>query len=207
MTAATTGQARGALWRDALGEAFERLHPSLRAYFSAPPPGARGVGEGVFERVGTPRRWLAPALALAGALGIAWPRWEADVPFRVVNRVVDGALLGERRFGFRSGERAMYDAMRPGPPGTVVDRLGRGGLVAVRLRPRVEDGSMVLVSERATLLGVPLPVRLRIEERALPDGRQRVELTMRAAGIGLAYEYAGEFSYRVEPADAPRGSS
>jgi len=184
------------LWERAAGAGYVELAPELRAYFRDLPAGSIGVGEGVFDRVGTPRRWLWPALAIAGALQIVWPCWEADVPFRVVNRSVEQDRAAKREFRFRSGARMMIDRISPGPDGTVVDRLGRGGLLSVRLRPTILDGGLVLESERVRLLGVPIPFRIGIREIA-QDGRQRVELEVTAAGIGRVYEYAGVFQYRI----------
>jgi hypothetical protein len=67
-------------------ELLARLHPRLRAYFGAIPPGHVGRGEGVFRVVGTPRRWLHPLLALFARDAVMFPVWERDVPFTVENR-------------------------------------------------------------------------------------------------------------------------
>ena len=184
------------LWERAAGEGYVELAPELRTYFRDLPAGSIGVGDGVFERVGTPRRWLWPALAIAGALGIIWPCWEVDVPFRVINRSVEHDRTARREFHFRSGTRTMVDRISPGPDGTVIDRLGRGGLLSVRLRTSIVDGGVSLLSERVRLLGVPMPLRIGISEVA-QGGRQRVELQVTAAGIGRVYEYAGVFQYRI----------
>ncbi|MBE7163154.1 MAG: DUF4166 domain-containing protein, partial [Williamsia herbipolensis] len=68
--------------------ATARLHPRLRAYFAAIPPGHVGRGDGVFAVVGTPRRWLWPFLALFARDDVMFPVWERDVPFTVENRPV-----------------------------------------------------------------------------------------------------------------------
>lgn len=185
------------------------LAPGLRDYFREPPAGSIGIGEGVYERVGTPRRWLWPALAVAGVLRIAWPRWEQNVPFTVINRSVDHGRVAEREFRFRSGPRVMLDRIEPAPaPGTgtvsagtvVVDRLGRGGILTARLRATVIGGALRLRSERVRLLGIPIPMRVDLLETALEGGEQRVDLRVSAPGIGTVYEYAGRFRYRVEAA-------
>ena len=77
----------------------------------------------------------------------------------------------------------MVDRIAPGPDGTVVDRLGHGGLVSVRLRPTIVDAGLRLASERVRLVGIPVP--------------RRVDLVVSAAGIGRIYEYAGVFRYRI----------
>ena len=185
------------LWERAAGRGYVELAPGLRDYFSELPAGSIGVGDGVFDRVGTPRRWLWPALWIAGLLGIVWPCWETDVPFRVVNRPVEGDRAARREFRFRSGSRFMVDRIAPGPDGTVVDRLGHGGLVSVRLRPTIVDAGLRLASERVSLFGIPVPMRVDISEVAQDGGGQRVDLVVSAAGIGRIYEYAGVFRYRI----------
>jgi hypothetical protein len=69
-------------------DVLARLHPRLRAYFGAVPPGHVGRGEGVFAVVGTPRRWLWPLLACTALDAVMFPVWERDVPFTVENRPV-----------------------------------------------------------------------------------------------------------------------
>ncbi len=190
-------------WQEVLGDDFARLAPGLRDYFGPVPEDAVGRGSGVFERVGTPRRWLWPALAVAGAVRIVWPRWEQHVPFAVENRREHATLLGRRTFRFRGGERTMVDAVTA-EDGAIVDRLGRGGVLRCRFRATVDDeGALALDAVRVRLLGVPLPARVRLRERSLPAGRQRVEFVLDVPGIGRVYEYAGEFAYRIAPAAPP----
>ncbi|GMA30395.1 hypothetical protein GCM10025875_03870 [Litorihabitans aurantiacus] len=74
----------------ALGPEIAQLHPTLRRYFATIPPGNRGVGEGVFDVAGTPRRWLWPLLRLLQRHGVVLAGWERDVSFRIVNRTVGG---------------------------------------------------------------------------------------------------------------------
>ena len=62
-------------WEAALGDRLDELDPALRAYFSAIPDGSVGRGSGVFDQVGTPRRWLWPVLAILGRTGIVFPVW------------------------------------------------------------------------------------------------------------------------------------
>jgi hypothetical protein len=80
-----------------LGERLDELHPRLAGYFRQIPPESHGFGRGVFETVGTPRRWLWPLLALLARPGVALPVWERDVPFTVLN------LPREAASGTRTG--------------------------------------------------------------------------------------------------------
>ena len=60
-------------YEEVFGDTLDSLHPRLRLYFGEIPRGSIGVGAGVFDVVGTPRRWLWPALRLLAAEGIMFP--------------------------------------------------------------------------------------------------------------------------------------
>jgi hypothetical protein len=190
-------------WRLALGDAVDRLDPGLRDYVAVIPAGSVGRGVGVFDVVGTPRRWLWPVLAVLGRAAIAFPVWERHVPFEVENRPTAGGVAAIRRFRFRSGDREMHDEIRVAD-GHLVDRLGRRGRLEARMRASVVDGRLELRSDRVAIrigglrLPIPLAPRFRLVERRLDDGRQRVEFELRAPLLGRIYEYAGEFRYRLE---------
>ena len=200
-------------YEEVFRDTLDSLHPGLRAYFGEIPRGSIGVGAGVFDVVGTPRRWLWPALRLLAAEGIMFPAWQRQVPFTVVNRpFVDArgnlAVGAVRRFRFDSGERSMIDAITA-ERGGLVDHPGRSRRLASRLSGTVVDGRLTLVS---TVLTVRLGrVRLRVPRAIAPtvalverfdvaDGRQHVALEVRAPLIGRVYEYSGSFSYRIEKA-------
>ena len=155
------------------GSALDDLHPVLRRYFAAIPPGAVGRGSGVFDTVGTPRRWLWPVLALLARGGVLFPVWEQNVPFSVVNAPLvdrDGktAVLAVRRFHFGGGVREMVDAITAEHRGLggLADHLGVERRFRVRLFPRVVRGELHLVS---TTLEVRLGRRhLRLPARIIP---------------------------------------
>lgn len=191
-------------WQLALGSRLHRLDPALVAYFSTIPAGSVGRGSGMFEHVGTPRRWLWPVFALLARAAIAFPVWERDVPFEVVNVPGDEAVRATIAFGFRGGERVMRHEIRMSPQG-LVDVLGTHGRFEATLAVRAVDGHLEL---RSTGLGlrlggvrIPLPLAPRIHLVERRDGhRQRVEFTMTAPLIGVIYSYAGAFDYRIETA-------
>ncbi|MBT1675010.1 DUF4166 domain-containing protein [Curtobacterium aurantiacum] len=211
-------------------EVLARLHPRLRTYFGAVPPGHVGRGEGVFRVVGTPRRWLWPLLALFARDAVMFPVWERDVPFTVENRparVRRGsgtslearpAVRAHRTFRFRSGTRTMVDAITAEPDG-LVDHLGRRGRVSALLRAQVDAhgpdaGALRLVSERVTFraLGRDLRLPALIAPRVLLTERfddeadlQRVSLVLTAPVLGTLYRYEGAFRYAVVPDAGPEG--
>ena len=189
-------------WEIVLGRRVDDLDPALRAYFLAIPEGKVGRGTGVFETVGTPRRWLWPVLATLGRAGIVFPVWQRDVPFDVVNTPADGVVRASRTFRFAAGDRVMRDEISAAS-GRIVDVLGIRRRLRAPLDASVIDGRLELRSRGASLrigpLWLPLPFAPRVHLVERRDGdRQRVELTMTMPLIGRVYEYAGSFSYRIE---------
>ncbi|MBT1584687.1 DUF4166 domain-containing protein [Curtobacterium flaccumfaciens] len=210
-------------------EVLARLHPRLRTYFAAVPPGHVGRGEGVFTMVGTPRRWVWPVLAWFARDAVMFPVWERDVPFTVENRparVRRGpgtslearpAVRAHRTFRFRSGARTMVDAITAEPDG-LVDHLGRRGRVSARLRAQVDvdgpdAGALRLVSTRVTFralgrdlrLPAALSPRVTLTERFDDEADlQRVSLVLTAPVLGTLYRYEGAFRYEIAP-DTERG--
>lgn len=192
-------------WQRALGASEALLEPGLRAYFGSIPPGHYGIGRGVFDVVGTPRRWLWPVLALLGFDGVVFPVWEHDVPFTVTNRATDhGTVRARRVFHFVGGDRVMTDEIGITRAG-LTDRLGGRGVVSSTLDARVEEGALVLRSTDVSLrlgpvrvsLG-PLAPKVTLVERTDGD-RQHVSLRMSHPLLGTLYEYAGSFTYSIEP--------
>jgi len=210
-------------------DVLARLHPRLRTYFGPVPPGHVGRGEGVFDVVGTPRRWLWPVLAVFARDSVMFPVWERDVPFTVENRparVRRGsgvslearvAVRAHRTFRFRSGSRTMVDAITAEPDG-LVDHLGRRGRVSARLRAQVDAdgpdaGALRLVSTRVTFralgrdlrLPAALSPRVTLTERFDDEADlQRVSLVLTAPVLGTLYRYEGAFRYEIAP-DTERG--
>ena len=210
-------------------DVLARLHPRLRTYFGPVPPGHVGRGEGVFDVVGTPRRWLWPVLAVFARDSVMFPVWERDVPFTVENRparVRRGsgvslearpAVRAHRTFRFRSGARTMVDAITAEPDG-LVDHLGRHGRVSARLRTQVDGdgpdaGALRLVSTRVTFralgrdlrLPAALSPRVTLTERFDDEADlQRVSLVLTAPVLGTLYRYEGAFRYEIAP-DTERG--
>ena len=195
-------------WQRVLGPRMADLDAGLRAYFGAIPTGYVGRGSGVFDVVGTPRRWLWPAFALLAGDGIVFPVWEHTVRFRVTNRpTARGTVRATRVFEFTGGERTMTDEIGVTSSG-LTDRLGRRGLVAAAFAADVVNGRLVLRSTGAALrlgaIRIPLGVlapRVTLVERT--DGNhQHVSLRMALPLVGTLYEYSGSFTYGIEKDDS-----
>ena len=191
-------------WERVLGAQIDQLDPALRAYFGAIPRGSVGRGSGVFDAVGTPRRWLWPVLAVLALDGVLFPVWEKDARLTIVNRPgPHGTIRSTRTFHLASGDRAMVDEIGIATNG-LTDRLGRHGFIASALEARVVDAGVELRSTSAELrvgrLRVPLGVlspRVILSERTF-GARQRVSLRLELPIVGLLYEYSGLFDYAVE---------
>lgn len=192
----------------ALGEHRLHLHPALRVYFSAVPHGHVGIGEGVFERIGTRRRWLRALLRPLQRHGVALAGWHENVPFTIRNRTIAGKALSVRTLRLPAGDWVMKDAVSARPHGAIVDQLGDPITLAVAFTASVDEGAYALRSSSLGLrfgrVRMNLPrfiapvVRLR-ESAEKQAGRQRVSLTVDMPLIGRLYEYEGTFSYAVEP--------
>lgn len=196
-------------YRAALGTAFDDLHPRLQAYFDDIPAGAVGRGSGAFDRVGTPRRWLWPVLAVLAQAHVMFPVWERSVPFTVENRpvVVDGvpAVAAIRTFHLRGRPAAMIDEIRV-EDDALVDRLGVPARVEARFSARVRDGGLRLRSNAVWLLvgrarvripRVIAPVVVLAERWDEQTERQLVSIAVAAPGIGRIYQYSGRFRYEI----------
>lgn len=191
----------------ALGEQRPALHPALSTYFSPVPRGSVGIGEGVFDRVGTPRRWLWPLLRLLQTPGAVLAGWHEQVPFTIRNRTIAGRAVSVRTLHLADGDWVMKDAVSARPGGRVIDQIGEPTTLAVAFEVAVDEHALTL---RSTTVGVRVAgVRVRIPRLLAPvvrlresaekqAGRQRVELTVDAPLIGRVYEYSGTFTYRVE---------
>jgi hypothetical protein len=191
-------------WQLALGDRFEELHPRLREYFGQIPTGWVGRGRGVFDAVGTPRRWLWPVFAALAPAHVLFPVWQQDVPFSIVNTPGDG-LMAVRTFEFTGGDRTMRDAVA-WSGGAIEDVLGAPPRIRVRLHAEVAEGGLRLSSMAAWLIlagkrfRIPsaLAPRMTLTETFGADDRQHVAFELRAPVIGLIYEYRGAFDYGIE---------
>lgn len=190
-----------------LGDRLNALHPRLRDYFSPVPDGYIGIGEGVFSRVGTPRRWLWPFLKPLHDRSVIYAGWQLSVPFRVTNRLIEGRALSEREFLLPGQAWTMRDAVSLKPHGRIVDELGDPGIVAASFIVEVQDGALHMTSHaigiRLGRVGFRIPgilspvVRLAESFDDVLD-RQRVSVTIDVPLLGRVYEYAGDFRYRIE---------
>lgn len=202
-----------------LGTALDDLHPRLRAYFSAIPADGSGRGTGVFDVVGTPRRWLWPVFWVLGAQGLLFAAWQKNVPFDVTNDPTTDAdgrvsIAARRTFRLPRGSRTMVDAITATDTG-LVDFLGTAGRYAAQLDATIVGGELHMVSTGMTLrvgrrwLQFPaaLAPTVTLVERFDDElSLQRVSVILSAPVLGKLYEYSGSFRYTVHE-HAPDGDA
>ena len=218
-----------AIYRQALGTAFDRLQPELQEYFSlAPGSGSFGVGEGVFEVVGCRQRWLRPVLRLTAGEQAFFPEYGESVPFRIENHAhLDpfgrSSLTARREIFFPARTRIFQDttsveAGGAGGRSRLVDYVGRYRRLVTDLNLGVTaEGRLRGVSEVSRLflgpLRLPLPAALDAkayaeqwwDPAAGEAGRHRIQVKVIQPQLGLVLVYAGHFGYRLEP--YPPGTS
>jgi len=198
-----------------LGDALAVLHPRLAAYFSTIPPGSIGRGSGVFDVVGTPRRWLWPVLWVLGKQGVLFPVDERAVPFSVTNTPVPGAsaIDAVRTFAFSGGHRAMVDRIGvagEGAGATLIDDLGTAARYRAHLAAIVVNGELHLSStstsvrlgrSRLVLPAFLSPVVSLVERFDDERNQQHVTVILALPLVGKLYEYSGYFTYEIRQSE------
>lgn len=187
-----------------LGARRRDLHPTLARYFDTIPDGRIGFGTGVFDVVGTPRRWLHPLLIPLHRAGVIPAGWWTDVPFTVINRTDGDTADGKRIFHLPGGDWTMTDRVSRTPRG-LHDEVGEPATVVASLALSTRNGTLLLRNTRAGIrigrIRITAPrwftPRLRITESITVDDRQHVAMTLDVPVIGRIYEYRGSFTYEV----------
>ncbi|WP_135303525.1 DUF4166 domain-containing protein [Haloarcula amylovorans] len=204
------------VYERALGEATADLHPKVRERYSIGPDDGVTVGTGRMDiSRGT---HVLPALYAMTSRDMLFPEAGHGVPFSVttVGYRLDGreAMTTHRTFEFDETRRhfdsvTVWDAEGE----RLLDFLGRGGLVATELHPRVEAGSLVVEAGRQWLhtgdrylrlpgsLAAGVEVRDRYDES---DERYHVLATVENVLAGHILSYRGAFTQaRDDREDGP----
>ncbi|MEM6489561.1 MAG: DUF4166 domain-containing protein [Pseudomonadota bacterium] len=169
------------LFQRALGAAWARLAPPVRAFHAG--PATRFAGEAQVAR-GT----HAVARALAGAFG--FPPDGAAVPVTVtVERTAEGHERWHRRFG----RHAMTTTLAPAGAARVRERIGPASFdLALDVDA---DGALSLAVAAGRFCGVPLPRPLLpisdAREADGGDGRFAFDIAVRLRLVGPMIRYRG----------------
>jgi hypothetical protein len=209
------------IYRDALGDDFDRLHPRMqwRFGFSSRDETCQ-IGCGVMERVWRGPWWTLPFLLLGSTRRVLFPSSGANVPFTISNYAyLDGfgreTVTWSRRFQFPNRTRA-FDAtmIHSRRRGTIVDYLGTHQHLAVDLACSVDDaGAMCLrsgeqrFSERRVRFRFPLLLSGIANVREWWDDDAecfRIEVHVANRLLGPLFGYRGWFT--VEERPCPTGT-
>ncbi|HTJ71401.1 MAG TPA: DUF4166 domain-containing protein [Actinospica sp.] len=201
------------IFRRAMGDEFDRLHPELQRRFSVGlASGEACVGRGVMERVWhRGGGWVRPFLALGATRHILVPRSGRDVPFVIENFPYEDSFGREtvtfvRTFTFPGARPAYWDATMIHSPerGCIVDYLGTHQHLATDLDFTAEhDGSLVIRSrahrfrERRIDVDVPAIIGADACVRESYDddaGCFRIEVDVVNRSFGPLFGYRGSFT-------------
>jgi len=201
------------VYERALGDAADDLHPGVRERYGIGPGDDAVVGRGEMD---IDNGTLAlPVLYAMPARDLLFPETGTDVPFTVttVGYRLDGyeAMTTRRTFDF-GDTRRRFDSVTvwDHEHERLLDFLGRGGLIASELRPRVEDGALVVGGGRqwarvgSRYLPLPGPFAADVEVRdRYDDGEERYHVlgTVTNALAGRILRYRGTFTQERETID------
>ena len=200
-----------AIFREALGADFERLHPKLQERFGvSSEAGEYCVGVGVMERMWHGPVWTLPFLKIGTWRHILFPDRGVDVPFTVENYAyVDSygreTLTFVRTFQMTPRRRTRFDATMvfSRTRNCVVDYLGTHQHLAADLAAEVlDDGSLVVRTGAQRFyehaLGFTFPMLFSGKgtvRETWDDERQRIEVSVDITNdrFGHLYGYRGWF--------------
>lgn len=198
-------EAPTSVYQRVLGAQFDELAPQLREYLALPGDGQVGFGTGTFEVAGSRKRWLRPVFAVLARQRLVFPEFGRNVPFTITTVPGPGdGLSAGREFQFPGRVRQIEDTLHV-IDGQLHDFVGRGRSLEVRLRVRVVDGGLSMISDAAWLhlgpLRVPVPAifgaKIVLSQRWTGDAH-RIEVHLSNPLLGDIFEYAGHFSHRWE---------
>lgn len=204
------------VFRLALGDDFERLHPMLQRRFGMGlEAGYACVGTGVMARVRRGPWWTVPFLHLGSVRNILLPDVGEDVPFTISNHPYRDpfgretvTFVREYRLG---GRDRRFDATMVHHDGRVLDYLGTHQHLAVDLDLAVRaDGSLHLTTHGQRFYEGPVGFRFplllsgeaELHEWYDDDAQEfRVRMEVRNRLLGFLFGYEGAFTCEYPPAD------
>lgn len=173
------------LYKRILGPAFEEMPPSLQALHGSAASRA-WHGHAEVRRGGG-------LLARIAAAVIGFPKAAARVPVRVAFTQEAGGERWTRNFGGRC-----FSSLQSGGTGRNAYLLvERFGIAAFAMALVVDEGRLMLVPRRWTLLGVPMPHFLMPGGASFEsevDGKFQFDVEISAPIIGLIVAYRGQLA-------------
>lgn len=207
------------IYRQALGDEFDRLHPKMqwRFGFSSIDETCQ-IGRGVMDEVWRGPWWTLPFLLLGSSRRVLFPGRGRNVPFAISNhayldRFGRETVTWARRFHFprrtRSFDATMiYSKCRD----TIVDYLGTHQHLAVDIACRVDDeGAMCIRSGKQRFYEGPVAFCFPLLLSGVADVREwwdeaatcfRIEVRVGNKLLGPLFGYRGSFTVREHPCTA-----
>lgn len=172
------------IYRRALGDDFERLHPRMQERFGfSSADGIASIGRGVMAEIWRGRPYTLPFLYVGTWRSIMFPASGRDVPFTIENYAYRDSFGREtvtwiRRFQFPERERRFDATMIYAPErGRIVDYLGSHQHLAVDIDMSVSDVG---------------GVRLRSGEQRFYEGPLAFRFPMLFSGYADVHEWYDE---------------
>jgi hypothetical protein len=199
------------IFRDALGDDFEKLHPKMQWRFGfSSENGTAQVGHGVMDEVWRGPFWTLPFLLLGSTRRVLFPSRGRDVPFTIENYAYRDSFGREtvtfaRRFRMKHRLRAFDATMVMSPQrGTIVDYLGTHQHLAVVLHASVDEvGGLRLRSSAQRFYEGPIGFRFPMLFSGVAtvrewwdecDQRFHIEVDVRNRYFGPLFGYRGSFT-------------
>jgi hypothetical protein len=211
------------IYRDVLGEDFDRLHPKMQWRFGSSSANETcQIGTGVMDEVWRGPWWTLPFLLLGSTRRVLFPSRGRSVPFTIANyayvdRYGRETVTWSRRFKFRRRVRA-FDAtmIHSKSRETIVDYLGTHQHLAVDLHCYVDDGgAMCLRSGEQRFYEGPIAFRFPLVFSGIANVREwwdesadcfRIDVHVANKLLGPLFGYRGSFTVveqRCADADIP----
>jgi hypothetical protein len=207
------------IYREALGDDFDQLHPRMqwRFGFSSIDESCQ-IGRGVMERVWRGPWWTLPFLLLGSTRRVLFPSRGEHVPFTIANyayvdRFGRETVTWSRRFEFPRRTRA-FDAtmIHSKQRNTIVDYLGTHQHLAVDLACSVDDsGAMCLRSGEQRFYERRLGFRFPLTLSGIATVREwwdeddecfRIDVHVANKLLGPLFGYQGSFTVEERPCPA-----
>jgi hypothetical protein len=207
------------IYRRALGDDFDRLHPKMQWRFGFSSADETGqIGTGVMEEVWRGPWWTVPFLLLGSSRRVMFPSRGHQVPFTIANyayvdRFGRETVTWSRRFDFpgRSERRRAFDAtmIHSKERDAVVDYLGTHQHLAVDIHCSVDDdGAMCLRSGEQRFYEGRLAFRFPMLFSGNADVREwwdeedqcfRISVHVANRAFGRLFGYHGRFTVTEHP--------
>lgn len=211
------------IYREVLGDDFDRLHPQMQWRFGfSSTSGVCQIGRGTMDEVWRGRAFTLPFLLLGSTRRVLFPSRGRDVPFTIANYAyVDSfgreTVTWSRRFRMRRRIRA-FDAtmVRTRDGRGVIDYLGTHQHLAVDIHCRVDDaGAMCLTSGGQRFHEGPVGFRFPMLFSGVATVREwwdeterrfRIDVSVVNRVFGPLFGYRGSFTvteYPCTPDEVP----